>query len=139
LAARKSVNSRGRDAGHGSTGTGAFDELIRALEDVGLHPYEARVLLALLREGEAGSLRLATVSGVPRTSIYPVMKTLTKRGLAEPVPGFGAATWRSETWEAVVDALDAAEENRLLQHHARTMHLRASLTKILPASRDRLA
>ena len=36
-------------------------------------------------------------------------------------------------WEVVVDLLDAAEEERVRQHHERTHRLREELAHVLPA------
>jgi len=107
------------------------DALRRELQELGLRPYEARVLLALLRAGSANSAQLAELSGVPRTSTYQVMEALTDQGLAERVPTHGPAVWHCQGWESVVDALDAAEEERLRQHHARTSRLRQALADAL--------
>ena len=109
----------------------------RELQELGLRPYEARVLLALLRAGSANSAQLAELSGVPRTSTYQVMEALTEQGLAERVPTHGPAVWSCSGWEAVVDALDAAEEERLREHHARTLQLRQILSEVLPATPQR--
>jgi len=113
------------------------ESLRRELQDLGLRPYEARVLLALLRAGSANSAQLAELSGVPRTSTYQVMEALTEQGLAERVPTHGPAVWTCSGWEAVVDALDAAEEERLRKHHARTLQLRQILAEVLPATPQR--
>lgn len=119
--------------GQDMTGAGPVpDGLRRELQELGLRPYEARVLLALLRAGSANSAQLAELSGVPRTSTYQVMEALTEQGLAERVPTHGPAVWTCEGWEAVVDVLDAAEEERLRQHHARTSRLRQALAEVLP-------
>ncbi len=107
--------------------------LRRDLQELGLRPYEARVLLALLRAGSANSAQLAELSGVPRTSTYQVMEALTDQGLAERVPTHGPAVWTCGGWEKVVDVLDAAEEERLRQHHLRTRELRQALAEVLPS------
>jgi len=109
------------------------ENLTQSLQELGLRPYEARVLVTLLRGGSAGSAQLAQLSGVPRTSIYPVMKTLIKRGLATQIPSDGSIAWTCNSWVSVVDALDAAEEDRLQRHHARTSRLRQSLATVFPS------
>jgi len=114
--------------------SGVAERLRRELQELGLRPYEARVLLALLRAGSANSAQLAELSGVPRTSTYQVMEGLTELGLAKRVPIHGPAVWTSSGWEAVVDVLDAAEEERLREHHARTLQLRQILSEVLPAT-----
>ena len=103
------------------------------LQELGLRPYAARLLLALLRTGSGTSAQLAELSGVPRTSVYQVMQALTEQGLAEAVPTYGPAVWTCPGWEVVVDLLDAAEEERVRQHHERTRRLRQELAHILPA------
>ena len=89
------------------------------------------MLLALLQVGRANSAELAELSGVPRTSIYQVMRSLTQQGMAEEVATRGPAEWTSPGWEAVVDVLDAAEEERLRRHRARTRELRRVLAREL--------
>ena len=114
---------------------GPVPESVRQeLQELGLRPYEARVLLALLQAGSANSAQLAELSGVPRTSTYQVMEALTDQGLAERVLTHGPAVWSCRGWEAVVDVLDAAEEERLRQHHARTRQLRQTLADTLPST-----
>lgn len=120
------------DVKEASGGAAVPDGLRRELQELGLRPYEARVLLALLRAGSANSAQLAELSGVPRTSTYQVMEALTEQGLAERVPTHGPAVWTCQGWEAVVDVLDAAEEERLRQHHARTNRLRQAFAEALP-------
>lgn len=102
---------------------------------LGLRPYAARVLVALLSAGSANSAQLAELSGVPRTSVYQVMDALADQGLVECVPTHGPAVWTCSGGDAVIDALDAAEEERLRQHHARTERLRQELAEILPGRR----
>ena len=94
------------------------------LEELGLRPYAARVLLALLEVGSGNSAQLAELSGVPRTSIYQVVELLARQGLVTSVPTLGSATWSCPGWAAVLDALDDAEEERLREHHLRTKRLR---------------
>lgn len=130
------VRNRNHAAAHGTGLPPVPEGLRRELQELGLRPYSARVLLALLRAGSANSATLAQLSGVPRTSIYQVMEALADQGLVEPVPTHGAAVWTSQGWEAVVDALDAAEEERVRQHHARTMRLRQELAETLPHRRS---
>lgn len=101
--------------------------LRRELQHLGLRPYAARILLALLHAGSGNSAQLAELSGVPRTSIYQVMEGLARQGLVEVVPTHGPTVWTSQGWEAVIDVLDALEEERLREHHARTTRLRRDL------------
>ncbi|HSH60667.1 MAG TPA: helix-turn-helix domain-containing protein [Acidimicrobiales bacterium] len=106
--------------------------LLREFQELGLSPYAARVLLALLRLGSANSADLARVSGVPRTSTYQVLEELNAKRLAARVPGDGPAVWTTPGSAEVLERLDAAEEDRLRQHRARTARLRAELAKTFP-------
>lgn len=108
------------------------DSLRRELEDLGLSSYEARVLLALLRYGPANSADLAKVSGVPRTSAYQVIEELGAKRLVERVPGGRAAVWAAPGTDLVFDRLDAAQEERLRDHRARTARLRQVLAQPEP-------
>jgi len=55
-------------------------EQINALLEFGLNKQEAQAYLALLRLGGADATTLAKEVNVKRTSIYPILKTLTKKG-----------------------------------------------------------
>lgn len=103
------------------------------LQGLGLRPYAARLLLALLRSGSGTSAQLAKLSGVPRTSVYQVMQAFTEQGLVEAGPTHGPVVWTCPGWEVVVDLLDVAEEERVRQHHERTRRLRHELATVLPA------
>ena len=112
----------------------ALDRVRRELEEMGLSPYEARVVLALLRLGSASGAQLARVSGVPRTSVYSVLEDLVTKRLVERLPGEKAAVWASPGRDLVFDRLDAAQEERLRAHRARTARVRQILDEELPES-----
>jgi len=100
---------------------------------LGLRPYEAQVLVALVRAGTADSGALARLSGVPRTSVYQVMEGLTAQGLAEEVPSHGPATWLCRGWATVLDRMDAIREEEHRSHRVRTAELRRGLAEHLPS------
>jgi sugar-specific transcriptional regulator TrmB len=108
------------------------EPLLRDFQELGLSPYAARVLLALLRLGSANSADLARVSGVPRTSTYQVLEELSAKRLAARLPGDGPAVWSTPGSTEVLERLDAAEEERLSQHRARTARLRQVLAETFP-------
>jgi len=58
-------------------------KLVEAFRDFGLSEYEARVLLTLLAKGELTAKEISQFSGVPRTSVYEVMRSLTEKGIVE--------------------------------------------------------
>jgi sugar-specific transcriptional regulator TrmB len=108
------------------------EALLREFEELDLSPYEARVLLALLRLGSANSSQLARHSGVPRTSTYQVLEELNRRGLAQRLSVEGPAVWASPGRDEVFDRLDALQEERLRQHRERTARLREMLAETFP-------
>lgn len=115
------------------------EPLLRGFQDLGLSPYEARVLLALLRRRSANSVDLARLSGVPRTAVYPVLQGLGTRGLAERVPGPGPAVWASPGREQVMERLKAAEEDRLRRHRDRADDVLKLLDRSFPEETPEVA
>lgn len=106
--------------------------LLRGFQHLGLSPYEARVLVALLRRGSGNSVDLAQLSGVPRTAVYPVLQGLGIKGLAERMHGPGPAVWGSPGRDLVMERLKAAEEERVRQHRERADHVRKLLDRSFP-------
>jgi sugar-specific transcriptional regulator TrmB len=103
---------------------------LQALE---MSPYQARVLGALLQLGTGTSLEVAELSGIPRTSIYKVMEALGAQGLVERVPARWPASWTCIGWEAVVQRLEAAGEERARQQRVQLRRLRQLLAGVAPA------
>lgn len=110
------------------------EALPRELAELGLSPYEARILLALLQLGSATTLQLARLSRVPRTSTYQVLEELSAKRLAERLPGGGPAVWASPGLDDVLERLDATQEERLRQHRSRSARVREMLVELLPES-----
>lgn len=110
------------------------ESLRRELEELGLGAYEARVMLALLQLGSASPGQLARLSDVPRTSTYQVLDELAGKGLAERVPGGSPAVWTSRGPETVLERLEAAQEERLRDHRARSSRVRDMLADMLAES-----
>jgi sugar-specific transcriptional regulator TrmB len=108
-----------------------LEALRRELEELGLGAYEARVLLALLRLGSASPGQLARQADVPRTSTYQVLEELAGKGLAERVPGGSPAVWTSRGPDAVLERLEALQEDRLREYRARSRHVRDRLHEAL--------
>ncbi len=108
------------------------ERLVYELEELGLSPYEARILLALLRLGAANTAQLARHSGVPRTSTYQILEELNQKGLAQRVSVDGPAMWASAGRDEVFNRLDAAQEDKLRQHRERATRAREMLAEALP-------
>lgn len=104
-------------------------------EELGLYGYQARVLLALLKVGSATGVELATLAGIPRSSVYPVLNELTARRLVAQVPG-KAAVWISPGEEEVLDRLYAEQEERLRDLGGKVVQAREMLARIRPAVDD---
>ena len=111
----------------------AAEALTKQLEDLGLSPNEARVMLAMLRLGRASTTMLAGEAGVPRTTIYQVLDGLAARHLAERLPGADwPAVWTSPGREVVMDRLIAAEEERLASYRTAAARVRDRLAEVIP-------
>ncbi len=102
------------------------------LELLGLTTNQARLLLAMLQLGPATAPDLVEVSGVPRTSIYPVMEELAALGLAHRVSGPGSAVWAAVGRDELLDLLVEAEHERLSEHKAHVERVRQSMAKAFP-------
>lgn len=98
-------------------------------EAFGLGGYEARVLLALLQLGSATASQVSELSGVGRTSVYPVLRSLTLKGLAEQLPG-KSGIWASSGRAQVMDRLYESQERRLQELHERRRHAEARLEEL---------
>jgi HTH-type transcriptional regulator, sugar sensing transcriptional regulator len=100
-------------------------------EEFGLNGYQARVLLALLRAGSAPPPYLAQLSGVHRTSAYPVLEELRAKGLAVQLPG-RTAVWTTPGRDEVLARLVAAQEERLRALQAKRSEMAAALAQVVP-------
>ncbi len=60
-----------------------LDNLVKALERLGLKGYESQAYIALLKLKEATASEIASSSGVPQPRIYDVLESLARRGLIE--------------------------------------------------------
>ena len=57
------------------------------LEEIGLSEKEAKIYLALLQVDRDTIQDLATKTGINRTTVYPVLETLQKKGLVSESTG----------------------------------------------------
>lgn len=113
----------------------AADRLQSELEELGLGPYEARALLALMRLGQATVAELFPVAGIPRTSAYPALEMLARKGLAARIPAAGMAVWSAPSQELIFQRLQASLEHsmseRLARHQERASRVRELLAETL--------
>src|SRR5438067_103221 len=80
------------DALHTSCNSGRHmqEAHLAGLEKVGLSSAEAQIYLALLRNAAPmGASAVVAATGVPRSSVYPILTHLTDRGLLEAEAGYG--------------------------------------------------
>lgn len=136
MAPRRGKNPATHDVIDGVDPTPVPEAVRKAVEELGLSPYESRVLLGLFRLGSANSIQLAKVSGVPRTAVYPVLEGLGAKGLAVRLPVEGPAQWASPGRDEVLEQLDAAlvaaSDQRLREHRARAAQVRELLKETFP-------
>ncbi len=102
------------------------------LERWGLSPAEARIYLALLRNGRAlGASAIAAAVEMPRPSVYPVLKTLVDKGMVENGEGYGSRFTAVSPDEAL-PLLVRREKEQLSQRE----RLTGELVKELGSFRD---
>ena len=70
--------------------------LYKQLEDAGLNETEAKIYLAALELGETSVSRIATKSGVKRTTVYLSMENLMKKGLMSAIKKDGKINYFAE-------------------------------------------
>ena len=122
-------------AARGADALGAVPEALwREFVELGLVPYEARTLVALLAFGAGKAPDIAHRAGVPRTSMYLTLDALCIKGLAERLPGGGPAMWTAPGQEEVLQRLHAAQAERLRAHETRIERVREMLVETLPSS-----
>lgn len=85
------------------------------LEELGLSTGEAQVYLALLRTaGGLGASAVATTTGIPRTSIYPILNALLEKGMVEGEAGYGSR-FRAVRPKQALPSLIVREKEEVLQ------------------------
>lgn len=112
---------------------GAAEALHAAFGAFGLTPYQARVLVSLLRMDCGTCMDIASVAGVPRTSIYQILDELEAKDLACRLPGPGPAVWASVGHRDTIIRLVATEERRLIQLKDRAARVEELLQATAPS------
>lgn len=113
-----------------SGGSGSKITLQRHFEKLGLGTYEARVLVALLQVGAATAGQLAKLSQVTRPNVYPVLDSLSAKGLVYARPD-KVTQWVCIGREEVVARLFQAREQSLREAQAQVARHRDEAAKIL--------
>ncbi|WP_456468774.1 TrmB family transcriptional regulator [Archaeoglobus sp.] len=62
-----------------------MDNVVEALKKLGFREYEARIYATLAVKGEATASEIHKISGVPRTKVYEVLKSLESKGFVETI------------------------------------------------------
>ena len=88
------------------------DDSQTKLEQLGLSAAEAQVYFALVRSGGTlGASAVAAATGVPRTNVYPVLKSLVDRGIVEAEQGYGSRFTAVRPKEALPSLIVRARED----------------------------
>ncbi|WP_202320520.1 TrmB family transcriptional regulator [Archaeoglobus neptunius] len=104
--------------------------IIESLKKLGFTEYEARVYAALALRGEATASEIHKTSGVPRTKVYEVLKSLESKGFVETIKSSPASfraidpeiileDYKEEilsTVNSVVEFLKDAKHEKFIQH-----------------------
>lgn len=114
-----------------NTPDGQLEVVQRALAEFGLTGYHTRVLIALLARGPSTASHLAWAAEVPRTGVYPVLRTLNAMGLAEPAGGT-SKLWSAPPRPLLLERLRIAGEEQLREQAARKELARRRIDDILP-------
>lgn len=104
------------------------------LEELGLSAGEAQVYLALLRTaGGLGASAVATTTGIPRTSIYPILNALLEKGMAEGEAGYGSR-FRAVRPKDALPSLIVREKEEILQRERLADELVGQLERLAEPS-----
>jgi len=88
------------------------DKLVAALAEFGLTKNEARAYISLASHEVTEATVLAEALGINRPAIYPLLKSLSDRGLVEVIPE-GVNKFRALPPEHFLDSVTGELENRL--------------------------
>lgn len=114
--------------------------LVKELIDLGFKPYSAKAMVALLDMGKGNSVQIAEAAGIPRTSVYGVMKDLVDRSLAAPALGYGPTLWEvggtnfTERWSQALVVLSLEAEQALHEYHMGLARLADKIQVSAPVS-----
>ena len=104
------------------------------IESLGLTPAEAQVYLALLRSG--GTLRasaLAAATGVARPNVYPILSSLSDKGIVESEAGYGSPFSAVHPKQAL-SALIARQKQEVLERERRAAAVIDQLESLVESS-----
>lgn len=85
--------------------------LAETLADIGLHKSEVAVLLALLESNVAERVSLLSKkTRINRTTLYPILRSLSERGLVSSVEKGGVLVWRAIRPNLLIDYIERTQE-----------------------------
>lgn len=93
-------------------------DLVYALTKLGLSEYESKIYITLLQLGICGVKELTLYSKVPRTKIYPTLKSLEKKELVTILPGKPVRAKALMPTKVLTEPLKDLEENLKLLKNA---------------------
>jgi sugar-specific transcriptional regulator TrmB len=103
------------------------------LEQMGLSAAEANIYCALLKQGSLGASSIATVTRIPRTSVYPTLCSLVDKGMVEGGAGYGSR-FSAIPPEHAFPSLIAREKEELIQREHVANELVDRLSPLAEAS-----
>jgi sugar-specific transcriptional regulator TrmB len=124
----------------GNPNSEEFRHAVEILGKVGLTQYEARAYVALVARGLGDAATIAHASGIPRTSAYKVLESLTEKGYSKPTGGkpiLFRPTPPQEVAETLKGAIQEVFEQLADLHRAVAEHGEPQLVYLL-SGRDKV-
>src|SRR5690242_1795958 len=66
------------------------DGFVSDLEQLGLSTPEAQLYVVLIENGSLAAAAAASLAGIQRSNVYPILMSLTDKGLVEGGAGYGS-------------------------------------------------
>lgn len=104
------------------------------LQELGLSPSEAIVYTVLLRRGSLGAQAIAEHSALPRSSVYPILRSLREDGMLEATAGYGSR-YRAVPAQEAIDWLLERRREELEAHERSAEQLKEQLAAMASEAR----